>query len=316
MPLGCKIKKPLGLVEEEKRLEKEYPLVSIAIITYNQKNYLRECIDSCLAQDYPNFEIIVADDCSTDGTQDMLREYELEYPGKFVLRLAKNNQGITANSNAAHFACTGKYIAWMGGDDLMLPAKLTKQVDFMQANPNCTICYHNLDVFDSDSNKTLYYFNEKNKLNGDIRTSIRFGTFNGACSSLLRADKAPKHGFDKSLPVASDWLYWVETLGNGGTINYLDKVLGRYRRHTNNITRKEDFVTQNELDHLVSCQIIIAKYPKYFDDALFVYSKLYIGLRYKLPYYLAVKTAFVLQPKLKTAIRLGVYVMTFGKIKL
>jgi len=302
-------------VEEEKRLEKEYPLVSIAIITYNQKDYLRECIESCLAQDYPNFEIVVADDCSTDGTQNMLREYEAKYPSKFVLRLAEKNQGITPNSNAAHFACSGEYIAWIGGDDLMLPGKLTKQVAYMEQNPNCTICYHNLDVFDSGTNKTLYYFNEKNKLNGDVRTAIKCGTFNGACSNLVRSDKAPKHGFDNSLPVASDWLYWIETLGNTGTINYIDEVLGRYRRHENNITRAEKHVTQNELDHLVSCQIIIAKYPQYFNDVMCVYAKRLMGLRHKAGYVSTLWRSFCLRPSIKATGALAIYFISFGRIR-
>lgn len=70
-------------------MENKYPLVSIAIITYNQKEYLRECIESCLSQDYPNIEIVIADDCSTDGTQAMLRDYERAYQNKFVLRLSE-----------------------------------------------------------------------------------------------------------------------------------------------------------------------------------------------------------------------------------
>ena len=115
------------------------PLVSISIITYNQKDFLRECIESALAQDYPHLEIVVADDGSKDGTHEMLHDYQARYPDKFVLRLAERNQGITANSNAAHFACTGKYIAWMGGDDLLLPGKIRRQVEFMVALPVCTL---------------------------------------------------------------------------------------------------------------------------------------------------------------------------------
>ncbi|NUY57655.1 glycosyltransferase [Salinivibrio sp. EAGSL] len=293
-----------------------YPLVSIAIITYNQKEYLRECIESCLTQDYPNFEIVIADDCSTDGTQAMLREYEVAYPNKFVLRLSEKNQGITPNSNAAHFACSGKYIAWMGGDDLMLPGKLNKQVDFMERNPNCTICYHNLDVFDSETGKTLYFFNNKLKINGNVKAAIRYGTFNGACSNMVRAEKTPVHGYNKSLPVASDWLYWVETLSNGGTIDYIDAVLGKYRRHSNNITCKEKFVTQNELDHLVSCQIMLAKLPQYFNDIMYIYSKRILGLRHNLNYITCLWRSFCLRPSIKVVGGLGMYLTTFGKVKL
>ena len=304
------------MVTDVNYLEKKRPLVSIAIITYNQKEYLRECIQSCLTQDYPNFEIVVADDCSTDGTQDLLEEYKVKYPGKFVLRFAEKNMGITANSNAAHFACSGKYIAWMGGDDLMLPEKLTKQVDFMEKNLNCTICYHNLEVFDSDTNRTISYFNENLKLNGDIRTSIRAGTFNGACSNLVRANKAPQHGFNNSLPISSDWLYWVETLSNGGTINYIDEVLGRYRRHSNNITAKKDFVTQNELDHLTSCQIIMARLPEYFSDAVYVYSKRLLHMRHKSNYLHCLWTSICLRPSVKAICALIINLLTVGKVKL
>lgn len=69
--------------------DQDFPSVSVAIITYNQREFLRECIDSILNQDYSNFEIVVADDASTDGTQDMLREYDRKHPGKFVLKLGE-----------------------------------------------------------------------------------------------------------------------------------------------------------------------------------------------------------------------------------
>lgn len=290
--------------------------MSIAIITYNQKEFLRECIQSCLAQDYPNIEIVVADDCSTDGTQDMLHDFEAQYPGKFILRIAHKNLGVTANSNAAHFACSGKYIAWMGGDDLMLPGKISKQVSFMEKNPNCSICYHNLDVFDSLTNQTINFFNEKLKYNGDIRTAIRYGTFNGGCSNLVRMDKTPKNGFNAAIPIASDWLYWVETLGNGGTINYIDEVLGRYRRHSKNVTRNESHITQNQLDHLLTCQIIIAKYPLYFSYAIEIYSKNLIALRHKLKYIPCLWKSFCLRPSIKALGGICVFLCTFGMLKL
>lgn len=133
---------------------------------------------------------------------------------------------------------------------------------------------------------------------------------------MVRKDKTPKHGFDVSLPVASDWLYWVETLGNGGTIDYIDEVLGRYRRHSNNITKKETFITQNELDHLVSCQIIMAKFPEFFSEAINIYSKKLIGLRYKVDYLACVWKSFCLRPTVKALGGLGMYFLTFGKVKL
>jgi len=297
-------------------MKKENPLVSVAIITYNQKEYLKECIESILEQDYDNIEIVIADDCSTDGTQEMLKEYNEKYPNKFVLKLSDKNQGITKNSNLAHFACSGKYIAWMGGDDLMLPGKIRKQVEYMEANPNCTICYHNLDVFQSETNETLHYFNnDKNKHQGDIKNCIKYSTFNGACSNMIRAVKSPKYGFNETLPIASDWLYWIDILSNGGTINYIDEVLGRYRRHDSNVTKLELFITQNELDHLNTCNILLAKYPQYISEIMYVYSKRIFNLRHKMNYFKALKLSFCSSYNLKSILGLILFCLTFGLVK-
>jgi glycosyltransferase involved in cell wall biosynthesis len=250
-------------------MKQNLPLVSIAIITYNQKDYLKECIESCLVQDYSNFEIIVADDYSTDGTQDMLRSYDVEYPGKFVLCLAEKNQGITPNSNVAHFACSGKYIAWMGGDDLMYPEKLSKQVSFMEANENCTICYSNSEVFESSTGKIITYSSKLSPcIDGTIQHMIRYGCFVGGCTAMVRRSSTPKHGFDTRVPIASDWLYWVESLESGGKVNYLDFVLSKHRRHNDNITSndKSDFRIELLQDHLISASIILSKYPFYYKD--------------------------------------------------
>ena len=93
--------------------------------------------------------------------------------------------------------------------------------------------------------------------------------------------------------------YWVETLGNGGAINYIDEVLGRYRRYSKNITRQEGFVTQNELDHLTSCQIIILKYPQFFSDVMFVYSRRLLGIRHKTNYVECLWKSFCISPSVK-----------------
>ncbi|APL09795.1 glycosyltransferase [Escherichia coli] len=294
-----------------------YPLVSVAIITYNQKEYLRECIESILLQNYPNLQIVVADDCSSDGTQDLLLRYSQQYPNVFTLKLSEKNLGITANSNLAHFACRGKYIFWMGGDDLMLPGKIAKQVEYMENNPDCTLCYHNLDVFDSATKKNLYYFNhlKKQKINGTIREIIKFRTFNGACSTVVRKDKTPKEGFNELIPIASDWLYWVDTLANGGNIKYIDEVLGKYRRHDNNITKKTKCLSQADIDHLNTCNIIIGKYPQYLSEALYAYAEILFHLRKKLDYKKIVCFSLGANFRIRKAIALGVFLLSFGIIK-
>lgn len=297
-------------------LNNKEPLVSIAIITYNQKEFLKECIESCLAQDYPNLEIVVADDGSTDGTHDLLNDYDIKHPGKFVLRLSKENQGITKNSNAAHFACRGKYIAWMGGDDLMLPGKISSQVEYMENNPNCSIVYHDLDVFDSQTNSTLYLFSKIDKpREGDVVTAIKYGSFNGACSTMVRASKAPKLGFDKSLIVASDWFYWIETLHAGGEIRYIDKVLGRYRRHSGNVTKFTGKVGRNYVDTLNTLNLVIKLDVHYLRSVMFSFARIYSGLRHVLDYNDALIFSLKFSFSLKALGGLLLSYVSFGYLK-
>lgn len=291
------------------------PLVSIAIVTYNQKIYLEECIESILDQDYSNIEIIVADDGSTDGTHEMLHDYNQKHRGLFVLHLAVKNLGITKNHNVAHFSCNGKYIAWMGGDDLMLPGKLSKQVAFMEANPECTLLYHNLDVFYSDGNQDSYLLNsKKNAKEGDIKTMIKYGSFNGGCSTMLRRSRAPQYGFDERLPIASDWMYWVDALGNGGEIRFLDEVLGRYRRHANNVTSQNNYNAY--IDHLNSCNILLTKYPYLQKIILYRYSENLRALRYKekANYLNWLKASFRVGLNSKSLVALLLYFFSFKKI--
>ena len=297
----------------------ETPLVSIAIITYNQKEFLKECIDSCLRQDYPNLEIVVADDGSTDGTHQLLDDYSRSYPGKFKLRLSKKNQGITINSNAAHFACTGKYIAWMGGDDLMLPSKISLQVEYMEAHPDCSICYHDIEHFESTSGETIKYTSDHIKpARFSMRDLIRLGTVNGACSTMVRKDRAPTFGYREALPVASDWMYWVDTLANGGYMMGLDMCLGRYRRHSGNITNRPpgDIAGQNITDYMNACNIISVNYPQYRKEAIHRQAGVMLFLRFYGPYRYTVLKSLCMSFRWRAAGALLIYIITFGVIKL
>ena len=240
------------------------PKVSVAVVTYNQRELLRECLDAILAQDYPNIEIVVADDASPDGTRHLIADYHARYGDRIVPVIAEKNGGVTANQTAALKACTGKYVAWMAGDDLMLPGKISAQVAHMESHPNCAIVYHDLEIFNSATGKTLGHYSDVDKpRSGDISTLVRHGMFNGATSNMVRASCSPAHAFYPEIRTASDWLYYVECLAGGGTIDYIDKVLGKYRRHDANVTSGDVRHPQMKLiaDHFMSCQVLLMDHP-------------------------------------------------------
>lgn len=133
-------------------------LVSISCITYNHVQYIRQCLDGFLMQ-HTNFafEVLIHDDCSTDGTTEIIKEYELMYPDIIKPIYEKENQyqqGKPSGSVVWNFPrAQGKYIALCEGDDYWTdPLKLQKQVDFLEANPDYGMCYTQSRVFYQSSN--------------------------------------------------------------------------------------------------------------------------------------------------------------------
>jgi glycosyltransferase involved in cell wall biosynthesis len=214
------------------------PLVSVHIITYNQVDFIHETILSVLDQDYSNIEIVVADDGSTDGTAEIILDYAEKYPNKIIPLVGGPNLGITGNSNRGLRACKGKYVAFMGGDDSFLPGKISKQVEWLESDTNRVLCYHDIDVYDSNTGRTLYLWSEKYRSrNGNTRTLIKHGVFFGATSVMIRYPHDVF--FNQLIPTASDWFMWIEVLEKqSGYLGCVDGVYARYRRHMNNVTLK------------------------------------------------------------------------------
>jgi glycosyltransferase involved in cell wall biosynthesis len=134
------------------------PLVSIACITYNQSEYVCQAINGFLMQkvNFP-IEIIIHDDASTDGTAEIIREYEIKYPNIIKALYQTENQYIKGKGILAPFVypvCSGKYIALCEGDDYWTdPLKLQKQVDFLEKNEEYGLVYSEFDSFYQSSKK-------------------------------------------------------------------------------------------------------------------------------------------------------------------
>lgn len=111
----------------------ERPLVSVITPAYNAEKFIAETIQSVQAQTYPNWEMLIVDDCSTDDTVAIVESYEREDERIQLIRLRENSGSAVARNEAIDRA-KGKYIAFLDSDDLWLPEKLTKQVTFMQEN--------------------------------------------------------------------------------------------------------------------------------------------------------------------------------------
>jgi glycosyltransferase involved in cell wall biosynthesis len=116
------------------RMNSKDPTVSVILTTYNRGWVLREAIDSVLAQDFRDFELIVVDDGSTDDTGQLLDAYDQD-----LIVLRQSNQGVSAARNRGIAAAGGRLVAFLDSDDLWLPGKLTRQVAFFSSNPAAVI---------------------------------------------------------------------------------------------------------------------------------------------------------------------------------
>lgn len=140
-------------------MEHSAPLVSIVCDTYNHAPYIRDALDGFLMQktDFP-FEIIVHDDASTDGTADIVREYEAARPGLFRCVYRAENMYSKDPKILEHYVfplARGKYVAICEGDDFWTrPDKLQKQISYMESHPDCTLCVSAGELVDPSGRRT------------------------------------------------------------------------------------------------------------------------------------------------------------------
>jgi glycosyltransferase involved in cell wall biosynthesis len=120
------------------------PKVSVLMLAYNHEKYIAQAIDSVLMQktDFP-YELIVGEDCSPDGTREIVREYSRKYPEIVHAHLRERNIGARENSRGIFWASRGKYLALLEGDDYWTsPKKLQLQADLLDAHPETSLCAH------------------------------------------------------------------------------------------------------------------------------------------------------------------------------
>jgi glycosyltransferase involved in cell wall biosynthesis len=213
------------------------PLVSILMVSFNQRPYIEEALYSALEQRYENLQVVVSDDSSTDGTAETILKIAEKYP-RLKAIVGGPQLGITGNFNRGLAACKGEFIAFQGGDDVLLPGKIDKQVAWFSQRDSRVLCGHDVEVFDSESGVAFLNSTRTSLTSGRgaaflVKTSVPFV----ATSIMVRASAMPPSLFDMRIPTVSDWKFWIDCLAGGGEYGYVPGVLARYRRHPANFTR-------------------------------------------------------------------------------
>ncbi len=210
-------------------LDRKKPKVSVCVVAYNQKNYIRQCLQSIIEQktDF-DFEIIIGDDCSTDGTQEILLDFKKRYEELICLIFNPENIGASLNYAKTHEAATGDIVFHMDGDDYALAGKLQKVVDAFESNDDVSIVFHrmkmrseayNIEVEDLIGRENL----KVNKFS--LRDLLLYGVIGcNSAKAYLRKNRM------KCIPEFDlvDYYFDVETIGDGRAL-IIDEILGVYR---------------------------------------------------------------------------------------
>ncbi len=238
------------------------PLVSIIVAVYNQLNVVKQALESIINQTYENIEIIVSDDCSTDGTQEVLSRIASTNP-KIRLFLQEKNLGITNNYNFLAAKVNGKYVAVFAGDDVMCPEKIEKQIVLLENNPDSSFCHHAVTILGYTSNKIQGVITHK-YVNGitTIHDVLRNLGIPGAMSIVCRRTALKVPVFSPDIPTASDWLFIIHLTMTGKGL-YIEEPLCFYRKDSD-YNGKDP--TQYENDFLQTIDVTRATYASLGDE--------------------------------------------------
>ena len=217
-------------------------LISVIIPSYNTSAYIREAIDSVLAQDCPDLDLIVVDDGSTDGTVDVVRSY-----GERLRLLTQRNEGAAAARNAGLAAASGEYIAFLDSDDVWLPGKLAAQIRHLEANPQVGIVYSRWKTWKPESDGTFPSALSVAMPGETVRTDeapgvvpersgwlynrLLFSSLLHTITVVARRSLVEAVGpFDTELKRGQDYDYWIRA-SRVSEIHQLDRVMALYRLH-------------------------------------------------------------------------------------
>jgi glycosyltransferase involved in cell wall biosynthesis len=224
-------------------------MVTVCIVTYNQEKWIRQTLDSILAQDteYP-FEVIIGEDHGSDGTRAICQEYANKYEN-IVLLPETENMGVTANWIRCVQAGKGKYIMTCAGDDWWHNSKkIQMQVEFMEAHPECVVCHTDINEYNDNTAHTIRNVKHTQGIvppEGMIQREILAGMeYISAVTMCIR-----RRTFEKYVPAdefarrrfpREDWPTLL-VLAAHGEIRYIPESTATYRVGQESITRTANY---------------------------------------------------------------------------
>jgi glycosyltransferase involved in cell wall biosynthesis len=207
--------------------------LTVCMITYNHENYISEAIESVLSQ-HTDFQVqlVIGEDCSTDNTRIICEDFAKKNPDKILLLPVTGNLGMMKNFVRTFNECDGDYISFLEGDDYWTDElKLQKQVNFLKANPDYSLCFHNTQMkMDRNNEKKEWVLHNKLEKDTFVTEDVLGPWFVPSCAVVF--SNYP----DFVLP---PWFYnckygdlpFMLLLSLKGKFKYINEVMSVYRLH-------------------------------------------------------------------------------------
>jgi len=217
------------------------PVVSIIIVTYNSQKYVIETLESAKAQTYPNIELIITDDNSTDNTVEICRQWIVQNRNHFVrteIITMERNTGIAPNCNRGLKSSNGMWIKFFAGDDILLPNCIANFMEYIRQIPDCYILFGRMKMLKAgiiseiQGQSNIYALSPKKLYKRLLRGPVIYAP--AAFYSRIALDSVG--GFDEKYPFIEDRLMYFTLLEKGYKFHYIDIPIAIYRVHDNNIS--------------------------------------------------------------------------------
>lgn len=231
------------------RAEPPHPKVSVAMITYNHERFIAQAVESVLAQQAPfAIELVIGEDCSTDGTREILRRLAAEHPDQIRLLARERNMGFARNSLDVIAQCRGDYLALLEGDDYWVAKdRIARQVAFLEANPSYSLCFGRADYLIDQTGQILpgAVGPDEPKATFDLDDLLTLGNIVPTASVVLRRKLLDQQALARHslvLPVG-DFVSNL-LLAMKGPLGYFPEVFYVYRAHSGGVFSLKPKTTQ------------------------------------------------------------------------
>ncbi len=256
-------------------------LVSVPVITYNSSNTILETLESIKSQTYQNIELIISDDCSTDNTVDICRnwiEINKDRFSRTELLVVEKNTGVTSNANRAHEACQGEWVKGIAGDDILLPNCIEEYMKYVNEHPDAIYVFSKAEVFGNDTVKVermsrffKYEFFTDWTVEQQLGYLLAVDNCIPAMALFVNKKKEKKIECDTRVPNLEDLPNWINLLRAGVHFDFIDKYLVKYRISDTSLCTGTTY--SKRFQQSLAAYFVYYRYPVY--KAIFGWKKAY-----------------------------------------